>query len=71
VYCGRSCWRGFLAVEGSWRPIVTITVVIFFLFVFEKHIDFINIKLMYNELVHLHYSVLKNENKNLLQKNIS
>ncbi|KAL9382049.1 hypothetical protein Peur_025084 [Populus x canadensis] len=26
VYCGRSCWRGFLAVEGSWRPIVTITI---------------------------------------------
>jgi hypothetical protein len=31
----------------------------FFLFVFEKHIDFINIKLMYNKLVHLHYSILK------------
>jgi hypothetical protein len=69
VYCGRSCWRGFLAVEGR-RPIVTIIVVILFYFI-EKHIDFINIKLMYNKLVHLHYSVLKNENKNLLQKNIS
>jgi hypothetical protein len=56
-------------VEGR-RPIVTIIVVILFYFI-EKHIDFINIKLMYNKLVHLHYSVLKNENKNLLQKNIS
>jgi hypothetical protein len=42
-------------VEGR-RPIVTIIVVILFYF-FEKHIDFINIKLMYNKLVHLHYSI--------------